>query len=179
MAVMAGVDMSMVPMDFSFRDICIDLAKKDPAFLERVNDATMRILKVKEKLGLFENPYPFEEDLNRIGTNESEEFNLEAARESIILAKNDDNLLPLSTNKKILVTGPTGNLLRVLCGGWSYVFQGQDENAFQNFGRKKLTVFGAIEKKAKQVKYLGNFILVSGSEDLFNIIIKISRGCQL
>lgn len=155
MSVMAGVDMSMVPMDFSFLHHCIALAKKDPEFLERVNDATMRILKVKEKLGLFENPYPVEEDLTRIGTNESEQFNLEAARESIILAKNENKCLPLKTNKKILVTGPTAKLLNVLCGGWSYTFMGENEKAFESFGRKKLTVLGAIEKKAKQVKYIG------------------------
>lgn len=152
---MAGVDMSMVPLNFSFIQHCIDLARKYPEFLERVNDATMRILKFKEKLGLFDNPYPVEEDLARIGTSESEQFNLEAARESIILAKNDDNMLPLKNNKKILVTGPTANLLRVLNGGWSYSFQGEDEKSFQNYGRKKLTVLSAIQKKAKQVKYIG------------------------
>jgi beta-glucosidase len=160
MAVMAGVDMSMVPLDFSFRDICIDLAKKDPVFLERVNEATMRILKVKERLGLFENAYAVENDIELIGTDESERFNLEAARESVILAKNEKNTLPLSPNKKIFVTGPTANLLRVLCGGWSYEFQGQDEKAFQNFGRKKLTVLGAIEKKAKHVKYYGRLLII-------------------
>lgn len=147
--------MSMVPKDFSFWHHCINLAKKYPEFMERVNEATMRILKVKEKLGLFEDAQPHEEDLALIGTNESEQFNLEAARESIIMAKNDNNLLPLRTSSKILVTGPTAKCLRVLCGGWSYTFEGRDEKAFQSFGRKKLTVLSAIEKKAKQVKYLG------------------------
>jgi beta-glucosidase len=155
MAVMAGVDMSMVPLDYSFRDLSIGLAKKDAAFLERVNDATMRILKVKEKLGLFENSYPVKEDLDLIGTSESEEFNLEAARESIVMAKNANNILPLSKDKKILVTGPTGNCLRVLNGGWSYTFLGYDEKTFENFGRKKSTIFGAISGVAKNTKYLG------------------------
>lgn len=112
-------------------------------------------MKVKERLGLFENPYPVERDLTKIGTDESEAFNLEAARESIILAKNEKKLLPLNVNKKILVTGPTANLLRVLCGGWSYTFQGEDEKAYEKFGRKKLTVFEAIARKSKTVKYLG------------------------
>jgi beta-glucosidase len=133
---MAGLDMSMVPFNASFFYHCVDLAKKDPDFLERVNDATKRILNVKKKLGLlddnFENVYPVPSDLNKIGTNESENFNLEAARESIILAKNENNVLPLDkkTNKKILVTGPTANLRKVMNGGWSYTWQGDIESAY-------------------------------------------------
>jgi hypothetical protein len=56
-AVMAGVDVSMVPNDFSFYYYCVNLTQKDPAFAERTTDATRRILRVKEALGLFENPF--------------------------------------------------------------------------------------------------------------------------
>ena len=73
-AVMNGLDMSMVPYDFSFYDHCVNLTRKDPAFLNRVNDATMRILKVKDGLGLFESPYPFQEDLDLIGSDSSEKY---------------------------------------------------------------------------------------------------------
>jgi len=148
-AVMAGVDMSMVPNDFSFYDHCINLAKKDSKFMERVNDATRRILKVKNQLGLFENAYPVDGDVNKVGQKESHDFNLEAARESIVLAKNENNFLPLNENdnKKILVVGPSGNILRVLNGGWSYTWQGDVEEHFRNFGlRKRSTIFDAIKQ---------------------------------
>ena len=148
-AVMAGVDMSMVPFDYSFYDHCVDLAKTDVKFADRINDATERILKVKDQLGLFENAYPVESDLQHVGTAESEEMNLDFARESIILAKNDKSVLPLSktSNKRILVTGPTSNLLRVLNGGWSYSWLGQKEEYFQNFGRKKYTIYEALKMR--------------------------------
>ena len=132
---MAGLDMSMVPYDASFYEHCVNLSKKDTKFLERVNDATKRILRVKNQLGLlgdYDKIYPDPADLNKIGTEESEKFNLEAARESIILAKNENNVLPLDkkTNKKILVTGPTANLRKVMNGGWSYTWQGDIESAY-------------------------------------------------
>ncbi len=142
-AVMAGVDMSMVPYDASFYQHCVNLANKDTAFLNRVNDANTRILNVKNSLGLldpnFDNIFPVPDDLNKIGTLDSESFNLEAARESIILAKNDNLTLPLTRDngKKILVTGPTGNVIKALNGGWSYTWQGNDESTYEKFGRKK------------------------------------------
>ena len=123
-SVLAGLDMSMVPYDYSFYYHCVNLTRKNSQFAARVDDAVTRILNVKNKLGLFENPFPNPNNLNNVDTNASYEFSLEAARESIILAKNKDNILPLKANeKKILVTGPTGNKLRVLNGGWSYTWQ--------------------------------------------------------
>ena len=119
---MAGLDMSMVPLDYSFHQYCVNLTLKDFSFARRVDDSVMRILRLKKELGLFENAYPLVEDLNKIGTNESENINLEAAHESIILAKNINNILPLDKSKQYLVTGPTGNLLRVLNGGWTYTW---------------------------------------------------------
>jgi beta-glucosidase len=120
LAVMSGMDMSMVPFDYSFRDYCVELAREDAEFAKRVDDANARILNVKEKLGLFESVYPVKADLDKINADESYEFNLQAARESVILAKNENNVLPLSKGSRVLVTGPTGDLLRVLNGGWSY-----------------------------------------------------------
>ncbi len=140
---MAGLDMSMVPYDANkFFDHCVNLTRKDPAFLNRVNDANRRILRVKSKLGLlddnYDSIYPLESDLNKIGTQESENFNLEAARESIVLAKNEKNALPLNKpsfneNLKILVTGPTANLRKVLNGGWSYTWQVKNNEIKKKF----------------------------------------------
>lgn len=154
-SVMNGLDMSMVPYDFSFYDHCVNLSKKNPQFVERINDSTMRILKVKDQLGLFEDPYPVASDLNKVGSDAAWQFTLEAAQESIILAKNDANILPLAPNTRILVTGPTGNFLRVLHGGWSYTWQGNDESTFENYGsRPKQTVYAAIKQTVDSAQFV-------------------------
>lgn len=131
-AVMAGVDMSMVPNDYSFYNHCVSLAYKDIEFRKRIDDAAYRILHVKNELGLFDDPYPHAEDIANIGTDESEDLNLEAARQSIILAKNLNKRLPLNTNTKLLITGPTGNLVHVMNSGWSYSWQGNHNNNLKN-----------------------------------------------
>ena len=160
MAILAGNDMSMVPNDFSFTEICLNLTKRnDQEFVQRVDDAVRRILKVKEKLGLWSNSslYPVASEAQKVGNNEFHAKNLEAARETIILAKNKDNFLPLKKDdtKKILVTGPTGNLLKCLNGGWTYTWQGDIEDNNKYFGRDdKKTLFDAIlNKKTAGVVY--------------------------
>ena len=170
-AVMNGVDMSMVPSDYSFYDHCVDIAQNDTKFFDRVNDAVHRILKVKDQLGLFEDAYPVEGDLEKIGTTESEEMNLDFARESIVLAKNEKNILPLKKNeKRILVTGPTAHLLKTLNGGWSYSWRGEKEENFQQFGRKKQTIVDALRSRytdPDQVEYVegANFETVTDLSD--------------
>lgn len=160
-AVMAGVDMSMVPRDYSFYDHCVALARKDTAFARRVDDASMRILKVKNKLGLFENPLPNPNDVGNVGRPDSVDFNLEAARESIILAKNQNNLLPLTTGLRLLVTGPTANSSSSLNGGWSHSWQG-NETLIHMFGRKKYSVYEALVRD-----YSGEVVFQQGIYDTF------------
>ena len=142
-AVMAGVDMSMVPLDFSFYEHCVNLTKKRPDFVKRVDDAAYRILYVKNELGLFDDPYPHEEDAINVGLQESEDLNLEAAQESVILAKNTKNLLPLKKYMKLLVTGPASNDMNIVNGGWSIYWDPNDE-----YGRKKLTIVNAIRNRS-------------------------------
>lgn len=160
-SVMAGVDMSMVPYNYSFLDHCVNLYNKDKLFEARVNDAVLRILRVKKQIGLFphsENIYPNPADIQNIGTVEADNIALDAARESIILAKNDA-ILPLNKNTNILVVGPSANLLKVLNGGWSYVWQGNVESYFQTFsGRKYNTIYEAIKLLST-----GNVVLRQGS----------------
>lgn len=153
-SVMNGLDMSMVPYDFSFYDHCVNLTRKDAAFRARADDATMRILRVKDSLGLFEQPYPNATDLDNVGSDEAWQFALDAAHETVILAKNEDNILPLAKTGSILVTGPTGNLLKVLHGGWSYRWQGDNETFFQQFGRPKKTIFAAVKDLYANTEYV-------------------------
>lgn len=176
-AVMAGIDVSIVPFDFSFYKHCVSLANTDSKFKARVDDAVRKILTVKEALGLFKNPYPDPNSLKFLGIDSSEELNLDAARESIILAKNNNNILPLSKSASVLVTGPTGNLIKVLNSGWSYTWLGDVEEYFQNFGRKKLTVFEAIKNKAINTQYVEGANFTSTTD--INEAVEIAKSCEI
>ncbi|HZI55009.1 MAG TPA: glycoside hydrolase family 3 N-terminal domain-containing protein [Chitinophagaceae bacterium] len=127
MAVNAGVDMSMVPTDFSFYDLLLEAVKKGEVPMSRINDAVTRILELKYKLGLFENPYPEPDAKNNFGKPEYQTLALDAAREAMTLLKNKDNVLPLSKNAKVLVAGPCAQSLTALNGCWSYTWQGNNE----------------------------------------------------
>src|SRR5438477_1122625 len=145
MAVMAGIDMSMVPLDYSFADYLIALAKEGAVPQSRIDEAVRRILKVKFELGLFDNAMPNPALKAKIGLAESRQAALQAARESMTLLKNTGDLLPLAKDRKILVTGPTADSLISLNNGWTYVWQGSEESLYP---RDRWTIRGAIEAKA-------------------------------
>ncbi|MFZ2313493.1 MAG: glycoside hydrolase family 3 N-terminal domain-containing protein, partial [Methylobacter sp.] len=151
-AVMAGIDMSMVPFDFSFYDLLVELVKSGEVPMSRIDEAVSRILTVKYQAGLFD-PKPLLPIEGNFATAEAIETNRQAARESIVLAKNDHNILPLKKDARILVTGPTANLLSVMNGGWTITWQGDTESLYP---QEKLTVFEAIQRKATgKVTYVG------------------------
>ncbi len=143
-AVMAGLDMSMVPMDFSFYNYLVELVKEGSVPMSRINDAVYRILRVKYMLGLFDNPYPHKELAKDFASAKSAEINLEAAREAITLLKNKNSSLPLNKLSNVLVTGPTANLLSTLNGGWTITWQGNNESLYP---KDKLTILEAVKKK--------------------------------
>src|SRR6266496_3437475 len=132
MAVMAGIDMSMVPLDYSFSDNLIALVKEGAVPQSRIDEAVGRILKVKFELGLFENPMPNAALKSKIGLAASRQASLQAARESMTLLKNTSDLLPLAKNRKVLVTGPTADSLISLNNGWTYVWQGDRKSTRLN-----------------------------------------------
>ncbi len=144
MAVMAGIDMSMVPSDYSFADHLIALVKEGKVPVTRINEAVRRILRVKFELGLFENSMPDPAMKINFGTNASRDLSLQAARESMTLLKNENNLLPLSKNRKVLVTGPTAHSIISLNNGWSYVWQGSEQSLYPT---DRPTILQAIEGK--------------------------------
>jgi len=152
-AVMAGVDMSMVPTDYSFFDLLIQLVKDGEVPMWRIDEAVSRILAVKMQTGIFENPYPHKELVKQFANNNFTKSNLQTAQESIILTKNQNNVLPLSKDKKVLVTGPTANLLSVLNGGWTITWQGNEESLYP---QENNTVLEAIQNKIgkDKVKYV-------------------------
>ncbi|HJU54479.1 MAG TPA: glycoside hydrolase family 3 N-terminal domain-containing protein [Pyrinomonadaceae bacterium] len=151
MAVMAGIDMSMVPSDYSFADHLIALVKEGKVPVTRIDEAVRRILRVKFELGLFENSMPDPAMKINFGTNASRDTSLQAARESMTLLKNENNLLPLSKNRKVLVTGPTAHSIISLNNGWSYVWQGSEASLYPT---DRPTILQAIEGKiGKNISY--------------------------
>ena len=127
MAVNAGIDMSMVPNDFSFFDLLKEAVQKNEVPMSRIDDAVKRILLLKLKVGLFENPYPEGAASANFGKPEYQSLALDAAHEAMTLLKNENNILPLSKNKKVLVAGPAAQSISALNGCWSYTWQGKDE----------------------------------------------------
>jgi len=143
MAVMAGNDMSMVPLDYSFADHLVTLVKEGAVPQSRIDEAVRRILRVKFELGLFEKPTPDPALKSKIGMPESRQAALQAARESMTLLKNTNNLLPLAKDQKVLVTGPTADSMISLNNGWSYVWQGSEESLYP---KDSVSIRRAIEK---------------------------------
>lgn len=156
MAVNAGIDMSMVPYKYSFTDNLIELVKKKKVPMARIDDAVRRILRVKFQLGLFEKPMPDPAVKANFGKAEYVDASLQAARESIVLLKNDNAGLPLSKDKKVLVTGPTSDSLISLNNGWTWVWQGSEESLYP---KDKKTIRQAIEAKVGSK----NFEFVQGT----------------
>ncbi len=126
-AINAGIDMSMVPSDFSFYDLLIEAVKKGEVPMTRIDDAVKRILVLKMKLGLFENPYPEPAATANFGKPEYQTIALDAAHEAMTLLKNTNSILPLSKTAKVLVAGPGTQSISCMNGAWSYTWQGQEE----------------------------------------------------
>lgn len=116
--------MSMDPYSVDFAILLKQLVNEGSVKMERIDDAVRRILRLKYRLGLFDNPNTGGKDYPLFGSDEFAGRALNAARESEVLLKNEDNILPLAKGSKILLTGPNANQMRCLNGGWSYSWQG-------------------------------------------------------
>ncbi|TCN60615.1 beta-glucosidase [Flavobacterium circumlabens] len=143
-AVMDGIDMSMVPEEFTFYTDLVDLVKKGEVPMSRIDDAVTRILRMKFELNLFQNTVANLKDYPKFGSAEHIQEAYKTAAESITLLKNKDAVLPLNKSEKILVTGATANSMKNLNGGWSYTWQG--ENA-DTYAAEKLTILEAFQTK--------------------------------
>src|SRR5215467_155974 len=157
LAVMAGIDMSMVPNDYSFADDLIALVKEGAVPQSRIDEAVRRILLVKFGLGLFEKPMPDASLKSKFGLPEYRDVSLQAARESVTLLKNTNNILPLAKTAKVLVTGPTADSLVSMNNGWTYVWQGSEEGLYPT---DRPTIRKAIEAKVGA----GNVTFVQGTK---------------
>lgn len=145
LAINAGIDMSMIP--YNYQEFCTDLialVKEGKVSMGRINDAVTRILRVKEELKLFETPMTYLKDYPKFGSAEFEKASYNTAAESITLLKNTNNVLPLPTTAKVLVTGPNANSMRTLNGGWTYTWQGEKTD---EYAEKYHTILEAVQKK--------------------------------
>lgn len=129
-AINAGIDMSMVPYETSFCTYLKELVEEGEVPMSRIDDAVARVLRLKYRLGLFDNPYWDIAEYDKFGSPEHADGALCAAEESEVLLKNDGNLLPLKQGTKILLAGPNANSMRCLNGGWSYSWQGHRADEF-------------------------------------------------
>lgn len=157
MAINAGIDMAMEPYQWDYCTLLKELVNEGTVPMSRIDDATRRVLRLKYRLGLFDNPMTRLEDYPDFASSKHDAAARRAAVESMVLLKNDNNTLPLKEGAKIFVTGPNANSMRSLNGGWSVTWQGKlepgdldDKNtileALQNrFGKNNIIYVPTVE----------------------------------
>lgn len=129
-AINAGIDMIMEPYSCDACGYLVELVKEGKIPMSRIDDACRRVLRMKYRLDLFKNPTQKLKNYPKFGGEEFAKLALEGATESMVLLKNEGNILPLQHGKKILFTGPNANQMRCLNGGWSYTWQGHRADEF-------------------------------------------------
>ena len=151
MAINAGIDMCMVPNDFVFCENLADLVKQGEVSESRIDESLRRILQLKVDLGLFDNATAVPEDAeSRFGREAHRQVAYQAATEAITLLKNEGQILPLTSDKKVLVVGPAANSLAYLNGPWSRTWQGTDAKIEEE---PVPAIFSAIQSRSKQSEY--------------------------
>lgn len=140
-AINAGIDMVMEPYSCDACGYIIELVNEGKIPMSRIDDACRRVLRMKYRLGLFEHPTQKLKNYPLFGGEQFAQLALEGATESMVLLKNDNNILPLQKGKKILLTGPNANQMRCLDGGWSYTWQGHRTDEFAG---KYNTIYEAL-----------------------------------
>lgn len=129
-AINAGIDMIMEPYSCDACGYLVELVKEGKIPMSRIDDACRRVLRMKYRLDLFKNPTQKLKNYPKFGGEEFAKLALEGATESMMLLKNEGNILPLQHGKKILLTGPNADQMRCLNGGWSYTWQGHRADEF-------------------------------------------------
>lgn len=129
-AINAGIDMIMEPYSCDACGYLVELVKEGKIPMSRIDDACRRVLRMKYRLDLFKNPTQKLKNYPKFGGEEFAKLALVGATESMVLLKNEGNILPLQHGKKILLTGPNANQMRCLDGGWSYTWQGHRADEF-------------------------------------------------
>jgi beta-glucosidase len=162
LAINAGIDMAMIPNDWQFCIDLVELVKEGAVPMSRIDDAVRRVLRLKFRLGLFDNPNWDLTKYEKFGSKEFQQMSYQAAVESEVLLKNKGGLLPLKKGTRILVTGPNGNEMRCLNGGWSYTWQGDMANDYTTHFN---TIYEALRQEygSSNVRYEAGVEYVPGS----------------
>lgn len=182
-AVLAGIDVSMVPLDTSFADYVVELVEEGALSESRIDQSVRRVLRLKFELGLFDDPLGPGSLVEDVGSDEADAASLESAREGLVLLRNADDLLPISEGSKILVTGPTADALTPVYGSWSYTWQGDEPKLYPDtptvldeirdrFGRANVTYSAGatltegvnIEATARKAEEADVVVLCLGEE---------------
>jgi beta-glucosidase len=151
MAINAGIDMSMVPNDYKFSDLLLELVNEGEVSMTRIDESVRRILLMKQRLGLFENPFtPNNYDYPLVASDSFVNHSYQIAGEAITLLKNNNSTLPISKDKKVFVTGPMANSLILINGSWTRTWQGTDE---QWDDTSKHTILEAIQANFTEVSF--------------------------
>ena len=143
MGINAGIDMIMEPYDPSCCTELKEVVETGMIPMSRIDDAVRRVLRLKFRLGLFDNPTWDVNGFDRFACKEFQDASYAAAVESEVLLKNEGNILPLEYGKRILVTGPNANSMRTLNGGWSYTWQGDADRFAGDYN----TIYEALAQK--------------------------------
>ena len=171
-AILAGIDISFVPEDYSFYTDLLDLVAKGEVPMSRIDDAVTRILRMKFELNLFQSTVANLKDYPKFGSQEFIDVAYNAAAESITLLKNNNAVLPLNKNEKILLTGPTANSMKYLNGGWSYNWQGENSDTF---AANKMTILEALQNKIGKE----NVLYTSGADFATSNDAEIAKAVEM
>jgi beta-glucosidase len=132
LCVNAGIDMFMVSVQWrEFIELLTQHVDNGVVSIQRIDDAVRRILTVKYNFGLFEKPRPSARKwskLSEFGSTEHRDIAREAVRKSLVLLKNDDAILPLTKQGRILVAGRNADNRGAQCGGFTVEWQGTTGN---------------------------------------------------
>ena len=179
-AIMAGVDMSMTPLHLEFNTSLLELVEEGRITEERIDASVRRILRLKFELGLFEHPYPRDDRFERIGCSDNRRLALNAARESMVLLKNDNRVLPLEKPTRIGVLGPSAHSRRNLCGGWTIAWQGGKESRYPDSIH---TIYTALKEEfpGSEVRHFGtdDFPDAAASDSSVASFLEVLNGMDL
>ena len=122
----SGVDIFMVPQDWeALYWNTLDQVKEGIISVERLDDAVSRILNVKKHLGLFDGRVPHNYNQNYVGDSSHKLLARQAVRESLVLLKNENIMLPMNPNKNFLIIGEQSKNIENQMGGWTITWQGK------------------------------------------------------
>jgi beta-glucosidase len=151
MALEAGIDMVMVPLDNRFMDLLMKIVKEGRISESRIDGSVKRILILKFELGLFEHPYRDPLEYPDFSAEKFRDIARQSALESIILLKNEGSILPLDRDQKVLVTGQAANTMCTLNGGWTYSWQGDAADIYVS---DKNTILEAVREQTGEEKVM-------------------------